>query len=86
MRLRNPLQRTLMSLLALLCLAPLHAAAQEYPSRPLKLIVPYPAGGSVDLLGRAFAEKMQAALAQPIVAVTGGANPTLGGDERRRRA
>ena len=68
MRLRNPLQRTVMSLLALICLAPLHAPAQEYPSRPLKLIVPYPAGGSVDLLGRAFAEKMQAALGQPIVA------------------
>ena len=42
--------------------------AQEYPARPVKLIVPYPAGGSVDLLGRAFAEKMQAPLGQPIVA------------------
>ncbi|MBL8382951.1 MAG: tripartite tricarboxylate transporter substrate binding protein [Burkholderiales bacterium] len=43
-------------------------SAQEFPARPLKLIVPYAAGGSVDLLGRAFAEKMQAVLGQPIVA------------------
>ena len=44
------------------------ALAQDYPVRPIKLIVPYPAGGSVDLLGRAFAERMQAALGQPVVA------------------
>ena len=44
------------------------ALAQEYPARPVKLIVPYPAGGSVDLLGRAFAEKMQGPLGQPLVA------------------
>lgn len=56
-------------LLALsLCLGSSIAGAQPFPTRPLKMIVPYPAGGSVDLFGRAFAERMQTALGQPIVA------------------
>jgi hypothetical protein len=50
-------------------LAPSGAAqAQDFPARALRMIVPYPAGGSVDLPGRAFAERMQAALGQPIAA------------------
>jgi tripartite-type tricarboxylate transporter receptor subunit TctC len=31
------------------------AAAQSYPSRPIKVIVPYPPGGNTDLVGRLFA-------------------------------
>ena len=50
-----------------LTLAPALAAAQGWPARPIKLIVPYPAGGSVDLLGRAIGERLQAALGQPVV-------------------
>ena len=59
------------ALTAALVMAAVSAAAvlaQDYPARPIKLVVPYPAGGSVDLLGRAFAERMQVALGQPIVA------------------
>jgi tripartite-type tricarboxylate transporter receptor subunit TctC len=50
-----------------LCLLPLVAWGQAYPSHPIKMIVPYPAGGSVDVLGRAVADKLTQALGQPVV-------------------
>jgi tripartite-type tricarboxylate transporter receptor subunit TctC len=43
------------------------AHAQDYPTRPIKIIVPYPAGGSADLLPRIFAEKLGAKWGQPVV-------------------
>jgi tripartite-type tricarboxylate transporter receptor subunit TctC len=42
------------------------AAAQTYPSRPITLIVPFPPGGSTDVLARIMAERMRATLGQPI--------------------
>jgi tripartite-type tricarboxylate transporter receptor subunit TctC len=45
----------------------LPAHAQDYPARPIKIIVPYPAGGSADLLPRIFAEKLGAKWGQPVV-------------------
>jgi len=42
-------------------------AAQDYPSRPITLIVPYAAGGGNDLMARTAAEKMSKALGQQIV-------------------
>jgi tripartite-type tricarboxylate transporter receptor subunit TctC len=41
--------------------------AQSYPSRPLTMIVPFPAGGATDTLGRILGERMRAALGQPVV-------------------
>ncbi len=43
------------------------AFAQAYPSRPIRLIVPYPPGGSADILARAIGQKGGVGLAQPIV-------------------
>jgi tripartite-type tricarboxylate transporter receptor subunit TctC len=43
------------------------ASAQDYPSRPITLIVPYAAGGGNDLMARAAAEKMSRTLGQQIV-------------------
>jgi tripartite-type tricarboxylate transporter receptor subunit TctC len=43
------------------------AMAQVYPSRPLTMIVPYPAGGSTDTVGRIVAERMRSALGQSII-------------------
>jgi tripartite-type tricarboxylate transporter receptor subunit TctC len=44
-----------------------HAVAQGYPTRPITMIVPFPAGGATDTLGRLLSERMRAALGQPIV-------------------
>ena len=43
------------------------AAAQPWPSRPITLISPYPPGGTNDIVGRLFADKLAARLGQPIV-------------------
>jgi tripartite-type tricarboxylate transporter receptor subunit TctC len=43
------------------------SAAQEYPSRTVSLIVPYPAGGGVDTVGRVIAQKLTEALGQQVL-------------------
>ncbi len=52
-----------------LCLLVDAAAAQDYPSRPVSLIVPYPPGGGVDTVGRVIAQKLTDALGQQVVVV-----------------
>src|SRR6187455_3445067 len=41
--------------------------AQDYPTKPITLIVPFPAGGGVDVIGRIVADKLAAELGQPVV-------------------
>src|SRR5262249_12571901 len=43
------------------------AAAQPYPSHPITVVVPYPAGGPTDALGRLVSERMSKALGQTMV-------------------
>ena len=43
------------------------ALAQTYPSKPVRVVVPYPAGSTPDIIGRALAERLQKALGQPFV-------------------
>jgi tripartite-type tricarboxylate transporter receptor subunit TctC len=43
------------------------AQAQDYPTKPIRLVVPFTAGGGVDGLGRALAEKLSAKFGQPVV-------------------
>jgi tripartite-type tricarboxylate transporter receptor subunit TctC len=43
------------------------ARAQTYPSRPLTMIVPYPAGGPTDTIARLLGERMRASLGQPMI-------------------
>ena len=50
-----------------LCLWIASANAQSYPARPIRIIVPFPAGGSADLMPRIFGEKLTAKWGQPVV-------------------
>lgn len=73
------------ALLALICsvavLLPLPASAQNYPSRPIRFIVPFPPGGGNDIVGRVIAQKLAEALGQTVVVDNrGGAGGTLGTD------
>ena len=54
------------SLLAMLFAMPLLAMAQAYPTRPIKMLVPFPAGGTVDFFARVVAPKLTDALGQPV--------------------
>jgi tripartite-type tricarboxylate transporter receptor subunit TctC len=54
-------------------------AAQDYPSRPITLIVPYPPGGGVDAMARVAGDKLSAALGQQVVVDNrGGASGNIG--------
>jgi tripartite-type tricarboxylate transporter receptor subunit TctC len=55
------------------------AQAQSYPTRPVHLVVPFPASGATDILARVIAERLSAALGQPVpVENKPGAGGTLG--------
>jgi len=58
---------------------PAPASAQAWPEKPIKIIVPFPPGGSTDVAARQFANQLSINLGQPIVVENvGGANGTLG--------
>lgn len=59
--------RTLLAGLALFLLASVQALAQSWPSKPVRLVVPYGAGGSVDVLSRHFANELATVLGQNIL-------------------
>jgi tripartite-type tricarboxylate transporter receptor subunit TctC len=64
---------------ALLALWAGSAAAQTYPAKPIRLMVPFPPGGSTDIVARIVAQKLAAQLGQPLVIENrGGAGGTLG--------
>lgn len=57
------------------------AFAQPWPTKPVTLVVPFPAGGTTDVLARALAEKLQQSLGQPVIVESRpGAGATLGAD------
>src|SRR5204863_585866 len=66
---------------ALLIIAHAPSRAQDYPTRTITMIVPFPAGGSTDVIGRVVAEGLRAVLGQSVVidnrAGAGGAIGTL---------
>ena len=68
---------------ALFLLAARPAPAQAaYPGRTIKMLVPYPAGGTTDLLGRLIADQLKSGLAATVVVENKpGAGTTLGADQ-----
>jgi tripartite-type tricarboxylate transporter receptor subunit TctC len=75
------------AVLTLLCAQVFSAAAQDYPTRPVTLIVPYPAGGGVDVMGRLVGAKLSIALGQQVVIENrGGAGGMIGTRDAARAA
>lgn len=78
------LHRWVMAVTALaLCagIAPQFAQAQDYPTRPLRLVIAFPPGGPTDFVGRLVAEKMKEVLGQPLIIENkAGANGAIGAD------
>jgi tripartite-type tricarboxylate transporter receptor subunit TctC len=75
------------STLALLGALALPASAQQWPGRPLRMIVPYPSGGISDLIARGLADRLAGRLGQPVVVENrAGASGTIGMDALARAA
>ncbi|WP_310642787.1 tripartite tricarboxylate transporter substrate binding protein [Limnohabitans sp.] len=82
-KLRTPRRQWLAALLGgIFALAALpHALAQNYPSKPIKMIVPFPAGGTTDIVARIVAQRMTESMGQPVVVDNrGGAGGAIGAD------
>src|SRR5690554_3931052 len=88
------MKKLIKTALAACCVAAftMPAAAQstaeaDFPNKPIKLIVPFPAGGTSDVLGRLVGEKLGDALGQPVVVENrAGANGNIGADHVARSA
>src|SRR5262245_34932605 len=66
-------------LLALAIMAPVSALSEDWPTRPIRVIVPFPAGGSTDVSARIVAEYLSRDLGQPVyVENRSGANGNIG--------
>lgn len=63
------------------------AAAEDYPARPIHIVVPNPAGGTVDVVARAVAQGLGASLGQPVIVdIKPGGNNVIGSDAVARAA
>ena len=72
---------SLLSTLAV-CIAASAASAQMYPTKPIRLVVPFPAGESIDATARVTAQHWSAALGQPLIVDNrGGAGGTIGTEQ-----
>jgi tripartite-type tricarboxylate transporter receptor subunit TctC len=73
------LRRNLLTMAAGLATLPLPALGQTWPSRPVRLIIPYPPGGGTDISGRILAQKLSDFWGQPVVVDNrGGAGGMIG--------
>jgi tripartite-type tricarboxylate transporter receptor subunit TctC len=73
--------------LTLLLAVSLSARAEDYPNRPIKIIVPYSAGATTDMMARIVAEKLREKLGQPVIVENhGGAGGNIGAETVSRAA
>ena len=78
---------TILAVLGLIGAPATTASAQDFPSRPIKLILPQPAGGAVDLIARTLGDRLADQLKQPVVVENmPGANGGLAGAAVARAA
>jgi tripartite-type tricarboxylate transporter receptor subunit TctC len=64
-----------------------NASGQDYPTKPIRMVVAYPAGGVVDFVGRQIAQKMAVSMAQPVVVENRvGAGGTIGTEATAKSA
>jgi tripartite-type tricarboxylate transporter receptor subunit TctC len=80
------MKRLLLSIAAVVALATPLLAQANWPTRPVKLVVPFAAGGSADTLGRSFGEQLTHALGQQVVIENQGAAGGLVGSAAVSRA
>ncbi len=83
MQRKNFIRRGLACALALagLTALPSVALAQSYPSKPVRMIIPFPPGGTLDTVGRQLAQKLSEQMGQPFVVENrAGGNGTIGAD------
>jgi len=84
---RMTMAALLASMLVWACATAVPATAQDYPIRPITMIVPYPAGGGVDVMGRLIGQKLSVALGQQVVIENrGGAGGMIGTRDAARAA
>ena len=77
----------LVAITSALTFAPHVAFAQAYPSKPIRLIIPFPPGGATDIIGRTLAQKLSVQLGQNVIVDNKpGAGGTLGSAEAAKAA
>src|SRR5262245_4871414 len=80
-RTQGPRRRTLIGCTLALAFSAGLAHADAWPSKPVTLVVPFPAGGTTDVLARALADRLTQALGQTVIVESKpGAGSTLGAD------
>ncbi len=78
---------TIRKVFLLAMVLPALACAQDYPSKPIRMVVPFPAGGPADIFGRGLAQGMSAELGQPVIIENiGGVGGVLGVDRVAKSA